>query len=127
MADSTVAVTAGVGTPVQTFANAAGNHEQYTRERRATAETDNTWTVVTTASTSQIAADVTRVGLMMTSFATARVYLRFDSTAPTSANAHWFLDPGDRWEVPSHLCQLAVSMLGATAGGTINSHLATAA
>jgi hypothetical protein len=124
--NSTVAVTAGSGTDVKTFLDAASDHQQYVREIRADAETDNSWTVSTTASTSQIAADINRVGLLIVSAATGRVYLRFDSTAPTATSYHWYLDPGDRWEVPSHLCQLAVSMLGASAGGTVLSHLATA-
>lgn len=124
---STVPVTAGTGTDVKTFLDAASDHQQYVREVRADAETDNSWTVTTGGQTSQIAADINRVGMLMVSAATGRVYLRFDATMPSATNFHWYLEPGDRWEVPSHLVELAVSMLGAVAGGTINSHLGTAA
>lgn len=127
MADSAVAITAGAGTNIDTFAVTGGDHQQVVREARATAVGAlNSWTVATTASTSQIAADAGRVMLLMVSNASGRVYVRFDSTAPTSAAYHWFLDPGDRWEVPVQLSTLAVSMLGAVAGGTILSTLATA-
>jgi hypothetical protein len=125
--DSNVPITAGSGTTIDTFALAGGDHQQVVREARATAVTTNSWTVSTTASTSQIAADVNRVLIIMTNQSTVRVYLRFDSTAPTSSTYHWYLDPGDRWEIPSELCTLAISMLGAaTASGSMHSLLATA-
>lgn len=127
MADSSVAVTPGAGSNIRTFAISGGDHQQVVREARATAVgTLNSWTVSTTASTSQIAADAGRVMVLMVSNASGRVYLRFDSTPPTAAAHHWFLDPGDRWEVPVQLSTLAVSMLGAVAGGTVLSTLATA-
>jgi hypothetical protein len=122
-----VSVDSGTGIDVKTFLDAALDHQQYVREIRADAESDNSWTVSTTASTSQIAADINRVGMLMVSAANGRVYLRFDATAPTATAYHWYLEPGDRWEVPSHLVELAVSMLGASAGGTILTHLGTAA
>lgn len=125
--DSAVAITAGTGTNVDTVQLTGGDHQQIVREARATAVTLNTWTVSTTASTSQIAADVGRVAVLMVSAAAARVYLRFDSTAPTSSSYHWYLDPGDRWEVPAELSTLAVSMLGSTVSGTVLSMLGTAA
>lgn len=126
-ADSNVPITAGSGTTIDTFALAGGDHQQVVREARATAVTTNSWTVSTTASTSQIAADVNRVMLIMSNQSTVRVYLRFDSTAPTSSTYHWYLDSGDRWEVPVQLCTLAVSMLGDTTGsGSVHSLLATA-
>jgi hypothetical protein len=125
--DSSIAITAGSGTNVDTFALAGGDHQQVVREARATAVGSlNSWTVSTTASTSQIAADVNRVRVLIVSNASARVWLRFDSTAPTSSAYHWYLDPDDRFEVPSEMATLAVSMLGQSAGGTILSTLATA-
>jgi len=128
MADSSVAITAGAGTSIDTYAISGGDHQQIVREAKATAVTTNTWTPSTTASTSQIAADASRVMMLMVNDSSARVYLRFDTTAPTSATYHWHLDPGDRWEVPLQLVTLVVSMLGETTGtGTINSLLATAA
>lgn len=127
MADSNVAVTPGTGATVDTFQVSGGDHQQVVREARATAVTANTWTVTTTATTSQIPADASRVAVTMVSNANGRVYLRFDSTAPTASTHHWFLDPGDRYEVPAEMSTLAISMLGASAGGTVVSTLATAA
>lgn len=126
--DGSVNITAGSGTGIDAFLLTAGDYQQVVREARATAAAAiNTWTPVTTASTSQIAADVNRVALLITNASNVKVYLRFDSTAPTAATHHWYLDAGDRWEVPVWLSTLAVSMLGASTGtGTVNSLLATA-
>jgi hypothetical protein len=128
MADSSVAITAGAGTSIDTFAVAGGDHQQVVREARATAVgTLNTWTVTTAGQAGQIAADAGRVAVLIESAANGRVYFRFDSTVPSAAAHHWYLDPGDRWEVPVQLSTLAISMAGAVAGGTILSTLATAA
>ncbi|WP_188188039.1 hypothetical protein [Nonomuraea sp. SYSU D8015] len=126
MADSAVPITPGSGANIDTYQIAGGDHQQIVREARATAITTNTWTVSTTASASQIAADAGRLTVVMVSLASARVYLRFDATAPTAAAHHWYLDPGDRYEVPPELATLAISMLGQSAGGTILTTLATA-
>lgn len=126
VADSAVPITPGSGANIDTYQITGGDHQQIVREARATAITTNTWTVATTASTSQIAADAGRVTVVMVSLASARVYLRFDSTAPTASSHHWYLDPGDRYEVPAELATLAISMLGQSAGGSILSTLATA-
>lgn len=126
--DSSVAITAGSGTTIDTFVPSGGDHQQVVRVAWATAVgSTNNWSISTTASTSQIAADINRVGLIITNNGAARVYLRFDSTAPTSSIFHWYLEPGDRWEVPDSLARLAVSMLGTTASGNVLSLLATAA
>lgn len=127
MADSSIPATPGPGPGIHTWQNAGTLHDQFIRAAPATGETDNSWTVSTTASTSQIPADASRVGVLIVSQASGRVYLRFDSTAPTSTAFHYYLDPGDRWEVPTWLSTLAISMVGAIAGGTILTHLATAA
>lgn len=125
--DSNVPITAGSGTTIDTFALAGGDHQQVVREARATAVTTDSWTVSTTASTSEVAADVNRVLVLINNQSTVRVYLRFDSTAPTAATYHWYLDSGDRWEVPAELCTLAISYLGAASGtGSIHALLATA-
>ncbi|MFG3439929.1 hypothetical protein ACGF0J_22000 [Nonomuraea sp. NPDC047897] len=126
MADSNVAVTPGSGATVDTFQVAGGDHQQVVREARATAVSTNTWTVSATASAPQIAADASRVAVTMVSIANGRVYLRFDSTAPTAAAHHWYLEPGDRYEVPAEMCTQPVSMIGVAAGGTIVTTLATA-
>jgi hypothetical protein len=122
-----VAITAGSGTSISTWTNTAGDHVQVVRENSATATTTNTWTIATTASTSQVAADTSRVGVWMVNLGAGRVYLRFDSTAPTATAHHWYLDVGDRYELPYWATELAVSMLGASVGGTLVSCLATAA
>jgi hypothetical protein len=54
--------------------------------------------------------------------------MRFDSTAPTSTTNHWWLDPGERWEVPAAFCRLAISLISsAGATGTLNWALGTKA
>jgi hypothetical protein len=129
MADTTIGVTAGSGTSIRAFSG-AGGLDQYVRQAMATAAGAlNSWTVTTAGQASQIAADVTRVGVLITSSAAGIVYLRFDATIPAPATPayHWYLSPGDRWEVPLSLVQLAVSMTGSVAGGQILSLLATAA
>lgn len=129
MPDSSVPVTAGSGTNIDTYQLAGGDHQQVVRTTRATAAAAiNTWTPTTGGQASQIAADASRVAVLITNSSNVRVYLRFDATIPTAGTHHWYLDAGDRWEVPVELSTLAVSMLGASAGtGTVNSLLATAA
>lgn len=119
-------ITPGTGADIKMFTDAASDIVQVVRKHKATAVTTNTWTVSTTASTSQIAADVNRVRVLMKNTSTGVVYLRFDSTAPTSAAHHTHLEPQDRYEVPEELTELAVSMLGASANGSVVSLLATA-
>lgn len=129
MADSSVPITAGSGTNIDTYAISGGDHQQIVREAKATATGNpNAWTPVTTASTSQVSADASRVAMLMVNGSNVRVYIRFDSTAPTTASFHWYLDAGDRWEVPLQFVTLAVSMLGqATGTGSFLTTLATAA
>ena len=122
-----VAVTPGAGEAIYTYTKTGGQEVQIVRENGAESITRQQWTVSTTASTSQIAADANRVQVLMVSLASARVYLNFSSTAPTATVHDWYLDPGDRWEVPICLSEQAVSMLGAAAGGTINSLLGVTA
>ena len=126
MGNSAVSVTPGSGANIDTYAIGSGDHQQIVRQ--ATADTvssagSTSWTVSTTASQSQIAADEARMAMLIYNASTVRVYLRFDNTAPVVAgtNAHWYLDAGDRYEVPYGVCQLAVSIIAATSGtGTIN-------
>jgi hypothetical protein len=84
----------------------------------------NTWTISTTASTSQLAADVNRVRVLMVNISGNRVYLRFDSTAPTSSAYAWYVEAGERYEVPPEFVTAACSMLGVAASGTVQSTLA---
>jgi hypothetical protein len=99
------------------------------REVRASAESENFWAASLTATTSVIAADVSRVGVLITNNTTGRVYFRFDTTAPTNATNghHWFLESGERWEVPGHLSGVVMSVIAAIASGHVVFHMATAA
>lgn len=99
------------------------------REVRANAESETFWTAAITASTSVVTADETRVGVLIVNNSTGRVYFRFDSTAPTSATNghHWFLEAGERWEVPEHLTAVVMSVIAAIASGHVVFHLATIA
>ena len=122
-----VAITPGAGETIYTYTKTGGQEVQIVRENGAESITRNVWTVATTASTSQIAADANRVQVLMVSIASSRVYLNFSSTAPTATAYDWYLDPGDRWEVPICLSEQAVSMLGVAVGGTISSLLGVTA
>jgi hypothetical protein len=113
-ADGTIGFTPGSGATVDVMIASTGEAQQYIRQVMATAITSSTWATSTTAGTSIIAADVTRVVVLMVNGATGRIYIRFDSTAPTSAAYHWYLEPNDRWEVPLCLSRSAVSFLGVT-------------
>jgi hypothetical protein len=127
MADSAVAITAGTGTNVDTFQITGGDHQQVVREARATAvAAPSSWTPSTTGTASAVAADASRVSMLIVNNSSSRVYFRLDATIPSSTVFHWYLDAGDRWEVPAELATQAVSMLAASsATGTVLSTLAT--
>lgn len=130
MADTDVAITAGAGTLIRTFGKVSGDLDQYVREARGTAKGslgNIPWTVTTAGLTSTVAADVTRVGLILVSAANGIVWVRFDATIPTATTYDWLLNPGDRWEVPVQFGQLAISMAGQSAGGLILGAAATCA
>lgn len=128
MAYGSVAITAGSGTAIEVFTTAGSTNVQVVRLDTAGALTRSSWTLSLTASTSQIAADVTRVGMLFNAeLLTDRVWLNFGSTAPTTSVHDWYLDPGDRWEVPSAWVEQAVSMLGRSAGSVLYYTLGTAA
>ncbi len=131
MADSDVPITAGTGTDIHTFQNAATFHDQIVREAPATAvAAPASWTLSTSASTSTIAADITRRSVILwNSSSTGTVYLRYDGTAPTTAAGGWHdqLPPGSRLEVAKELVTLAQSYIASAASGTMEISLATAA
>lgn len=130
MPDVDINITAGAGTPVRSFQKVSGDYDQYVREARGTAKGtlgNIPWTVTTTGLSAVIAADVTRVGLIIVSAANGIVWVRFDATIPTVTAYDWLLNPNDRWEIPVQFAQLAVSMAGAAAGGTIFAAAATCA
>lgn len=130
MPDVDIAITAGAGTPVRAFQKVSGDYDQYVREARGTAKGalgNIPWTVTTAGLTAVIAADVTRVGLILASGANGVVWLRFDATVPTATAYDWLLNPGDRWEIPVAFTQLAISMAGLSAGGAVYGAAATCA
>lgn len=110
---------------VGTYIETDGSRIQVVREHSATAITHGTWTLATTGAT-VISADVQRVGLWIVNTGGARVYMRFDTTAPTATVHHWYLDQGDRYEMPYWGTELAISMLAASAVGALTYALATA-
>ena len=122
MADSNVPITPGSGATIDTYQLAGGDHQQFIREVRGTAKGtlgNIPWTVTTAGLSNTIAADNTRVGLVLVSAANGIVWIRFDATIPTSVTYDWLLNPLDRWEVPLAFSQLAMSMAGAAAGGLV--------
>jgi len=131
MGNSSVAITPGTGAAIDAFAIGNGDLQQIIRQAAAdtvSSAGSTSWAVSTTASTSQIAADENRVAMLIYNGSTVRVYIRFDSTAPVTSgsNAHWYLDSGDRFEVPYGCCQLPISIIGAVAGsGNVNFVLGT--
>jgi hypothetical protein len=128
-----VPITAGTGTQITCFQRAGGDYDQVVREVRATAMASATvWAATTAGTATVLAADVTRVALLIVSQATGTVYLRFDNTIPspvagTAPIYYWYLQPQDRYEVPIQFCQLAVSLVASTAGGFVHLVAGTAA
>lgn len=116
----------GTSRAIYVFGQTDASRVQVVREHSATAVTHGVWTLAVTGAT-VIPADTNRVGIWITNTGGARVFLRFDTTAPTSAVHHWYLDPWDRYEVPYWGTELAVSMLAASATGSLTYALATAA
>lgn len=121
MADN-VAITAGAGTTIHTKDRGSGVHDQVVAETRALTPTTDAWTIDTTGVASRVASDAARVLVLIANMGVGRVYLRFDNTIPASSGAdcHWFLEAGERWELPFILSTLAISVRGVSAGGTLN-------
>jgi hypothetical protein len=120
--DVDINVTQGSGTGIRAFQKVSGNYDQYVREARGTARGtlgNIPWTVTTAGLSAVVAADVTRVGLVLVSAANGIVWIRFDATIPTGTTYDWLLNPLDRWEVPLAFTQLALSMAGSAAGGLV--------
>lgn len=116
MADSVVPITAGTGTDIKTFFDAASDHIQYVRSHTATAVTLDNWTTSTTAVTSRVAADETRVSLTFTNQSTTDIYLRPDSTAPTTTVYYVKIAAGALYEVPREWVEVAWSVLAGASG-----------
>lgn len=130
MADSTITISAGTGTPTKTsLVDTSTNHVQYVRELPAdTSPAPGTWVLAVSASTI-ITANADRLGVMIVHTGTARVFLRFDGSAATTAvgGYHTFLDSGERFEVPQWAVRLPVSIIAASTGGTLTYWLGTKA
>lgn len=126
MANSSVSITPGSGNNIDTHQISSGDHQQIVRLAKADTDTPSQWAVSTSAQLA-VSADENRVGMLIYNASTVRVYLAFNALATvTSANADWYLDSGDRWEVPDPWCQAAVSAIAASAGsGTCNFSLGT--
>jgi hypothetical protein len=128
MADSSVPITAGAGTSIKTFLDAATVHVQYVRPHTGAAATVDSWTTSTTAATSRVAADETRTGLIFTNTSTATCYLRPDATAPTAAICMVIVPPGGMYEAVPEWRELAWSVVAAASSvGVLNIWKATAA
>ncbi len=127
MAVTSVAITAGSGTPIEVYNNGAGNDQQIIRKAKASAVTHGSWAITATGQASQVGADDGRVAVVFTNDSgSATVYLRFDATLPTSSAYHVKLLPGDYYEVPEALCTRAISVLGSVASGNLLYALGTA-
>jgi len=126
MANSSVAVTPGTGANIDAYAITGGDLQQIVRLAKVDTDNNNNWAVSTTAA-AVISADENRVGVLVYNASTVRVYLAFNNAATvTSANADWYLDAGDRWEIPDPWVQAAISAVAASAGtGTCNFSLGT--
>jgi hypothetical protein len=125
--DTTLAVTPGSGTTLKVYAQTSGGSIQYVRTLDGTAVTHGSWTLSAAATTSAIAADVTRVGLVMMNNGTLNVYLRYDATAPTITVNHCIIAPGGYYEVPEAFHTAAVSFISTGTGGALTYAASTAA
>jgi hypothetical protein len=116
MADGTVAVNSGSGILVDAFIRGTGI-TQYAKAAQATAvATRANWTTSLTANTTFLGVSDARTCVLLVNNSTARIYLRFDTTAPTATVHDWRLDPMDRWEVPPEWAALAISVVADAAG-----------
>jgi hypothetical protein len=131
MADSAVNITPGSGVTIDTYQITGGDHQQVVREAPATAVAGPTsWSLATSAATSQITADTSRRAVVLTNASsTGTVYLRYDGTAPTTAAGGWHdkIPPGYRLVVEKELVTLAESFIADVASGYLEIALATAA
>lgn len=122
MPDVDIAVSQGSGTNIRAFQKVSGDYDQYVRTVFGTTKgtlANTPWTVTTAGFANVIAADVTRVGLIVVSAANGLLYIRFDGTLPAVTAYDYLLNPGDRWEVPHEFVQFTQSWAGSVAGGTV--------
>lgn len=126
MANASISLTPGAGVAIDAHQLGNGDFQQIIRTVKADTDNNNNWAVSTTPA-AVIAADENRVGVLVCNLSSVRVYLAFNNAATvTSANADWYLDSGDRWEIPDPWVQMAISAVAASAGsGTCNFSLGT--
>lgn len=126
MANSNVPVTPGAGVAIDSHQIGSGDQQQIVRTAKADTDNNVNWAVLTSA-TAIVSADENRVGVLVHNASNVRVYIAFNNAATvTSANADWYFDAGDRWDIPDPFCQLAISAIAASAGsGTCNFSLGT--
>jgi len=131
VADSNVPITAGAGTTIDTYQITGGDHQQVVREAPASAATAPTsWTLATTGTTATVAADLSRRCVILANTSgTGTVYIRYDSTAPTTAAGGWHdrIPSGYRLVLEKELATLALSFIADTAQGYLEIALFTAA
>lgn len=126
MANSSVGVTPGSGVNIDSHQIGSGDQQQIVRLAKADTDNNNNW-AVSTAAAVVVTADENRVGVLVCNLSSVRVYIAFNNAAAvTSSNADWYLDAGDRWEIPDPWVQAAISAVAASAGsGTCNFSLGT--
>lgn len=131
MADSSVPITAGSGTNIDTFQLAGGDHQQVIREAPASAAAaPSSWSLSLSANTTLVAADVSRRCVILTNTSgTGTVYLRYDTTAPTTAAGGWHdrILPSGRLVLEKEAATLALSSIADVAAGYLEIALLTAA
>jgi hypothetical protein len=126
MANASVPVTPGTGANIDAYQIGNGDYQQIVRLAKVDTDNNNNWAVNTTAQ-AVISADESRVGVLVYNASTVRVYIAFNGLATvTAGTADWYLDAGDRWEIPDPWVQSAISAIAASAGsGTCNFSLGT--
>jgi hypothetical protein len=119
--ESNVPITAGSGTPIDTMLLSGGDQQQIVRRAgvNSAPAAPTSWTVTTAGAANVVAADMTRVAMIICSNANGRVWIRFDGSIPTSSAFSTFIDPDQTLWIDVEWATRAVSLAGQAAGGTI--------
>jgi hypothetical protein len=124
--DSSVAITAGTGTPIDAIVLAGGDYQQVVRVARCSAVTHDDWAHSTTARPTPIAADDARIFVFLQNESDWDVRLRFDATNPTSTTGI-LLRSGSTWSLEPELTTVNIRMISMGATGTLHAILGTKA
>jgi hypothetical protein len=128
--DTAVTMTPGSGESIHVIKQADGKDDQVVREAAATAVgTTSHWTLSLSAA-NPISADISRRAAILTNTSqTGNVYVRYDTTSPTTASDNWHdkIPPNGRLVVEKELVTLAMSFVADVASGYLEYVLATAA